>query len=64
MTPQTSTQGFASRTDERDAGLRQAHKRAFDKIRAAATADADEALVAEAVRELVDACEAYIQARR
>jgi hypothetical protein len=47
-------------TPQREAELRQAHQRAFEKIRAASTAADYQHLVAAAVEELVDACEAYI----
>ncbi|MGH2820357.1 MAG: hypothetical protein ACRDJ5_06870 [Actinomycetota bacterium] len=59
MTPAVRTEAVA----DRDAALRRAHRRAFDKIRAAADTAEREALVAAAVRELVDACESYLVAR-
>lgn len=46
-------------TPQREAELRQAHRRAFEKIRAASTMTDYQRLVAAAVEELVDACEAY-----
>jgi hypothetical protein len=54
-------QGLAQHSaPQREDQLRQAHRRAFDKIRAASTTTDYQQLVAAAVEELVDACEAYI----
>ena len=47
----------------RDAVLRQAHQEAFHKMSSAqATADTRE-VVAQAVEELIDACQAYVESR-
>ena len=48
---------------ERDEALRTAHQRAFAKISEACTTVDFHGTVAEAVSELVDACEAYADAR-
>ena len=47
----------------RDAALRRAHQQAFDKISAAAFSLDHRVIVAQAVEELVDACQAYVEAR-
>jgi hypothetical protein len=40
-----------------------AHQRAFDRIAAAAFTLDHRTMVAQAVEELVDACQAYVEAR-
>jgi hypothetical protein len=47
----------------RDGQLRLAHQRAFERIRAAGSERDYRATVAQAVEELVAACEAYTNAR-
>ncbi len=44
----------------RDGSLRLAHRRAFDKIASARGMRNQREVVARAVEELVDACEAYV----
>jgi hypothetical protein len=48
---------------DRDTELRCAHRRAFDKISHALSSHDYRTVVSEAVSELVDACEAYIEPR-
>jgi hypothetical protein len=47
----------------RDCDLRLAHQRAFERIRSAGSQPEYRSIVAEAVAELVAACEAYTYAR-
>ena len=47
----------------RDAALRLAHQRAFSKISGARTSLDYHATVSEAVGELIDACEAYVESQ-
>jgi hypothetical protein len=49
--------------DPRDSDLRLAHQLAFEKIRVATEASHSGGLVAQAVRELIDACEDYVRTR-
>jgi hypothetical protein len=50
------------RTD-RDEELRAAHRRVFEDIERSRSAPAREELVSDALQRLIDACEAYCQAR-
>jgi hypothetical protein len=53
----------ASHNGARDGELRLAHQRAFERIRSAGSKQDYRATVAQAVEELVAACEAYTYAR-
>ena len=59
MTPRVGTEAVTNRDDD----LRDAHRRAFDKIREAVNSTEREALVSTAVTELIDACEDYLNTR-
>lgn len=59
---QTQTQvakGKCRSSRDRDAELREAHKRAFDKIESARWNAAARDEITRAIDELIDACEAY-----
>lgn len=58
----TRTRLSPRRTD-RDAELRDAHQRTFDRMRNARSQPDRQLLVSEAVNDLIMACEKYIQAR-
>ena len=47
----------------RDAVLRLAHQRAFNKISSAHAAADRHEVVAQAVEELIDACQSYVESR-
>lgn len=53
----------ASHNGARDGELRLAHQRAFERIRSAGSKQDFRATVAQALEELVAACEAYTYAR-
>jgi hypothetical protein len=58
--PDTAT---AQQNGTRDGELRSAHQRAFERIRSAGSEPGYRVVVAQAVDELVAACEAYTYAR-